>query len=120
MGLGSAPREQGAGQEETSNCSRGDSGWTPGGISSQNGCQALKGVAQGGDEVPISGGVQGMTEGGTQCSVLGDKVGIGRKLDSMFFEIFFKLNDSLILCLPTSGAGHLAFFFSMIVSFPKL
>ncbi|KAL9826564.1 tectonic-like complex member MKS1 isoform 2-T2 [Geothlypis trichas] len=119
-GLGSTPREQGAGQEETSGCSRGGSGWTLGGISSHNGCQTLEGAVQGGDGVPISGGMQGRTGGGTQCSSLSEKVGIGHRLNSKILEVFSKLNDSLILWLPASGVGHLAFFFSLIVSFPKL
>ncbi|KAJ7421799.1 hypothetical protein BTVI_16476 [Pitangus sulphuratus] len=35
--------------------------------------------------------------GGTQCSALGDKVGITHKLDSRILEVFSNLNESLIL-----------------------
>lgn len=38
--------------------------------------------------IPIPGGVQGITECGTQCSGLGDKVDIGHRLDPIFSEIF--------------------------------
>lgn len=41
-----------------------------------------------------SGGVQGMTGGGTQCSDLVHKVGISHSLDSMISEVFPSLNNS--------------------------
>lgn len=37
-----------------------------------------------------------MTACGTQCSGLGDKVGIGHSLDSMILEVFSTLNDSVV------------------------
>lgn len=61
------------------------------------GGEALEWPAQGG--VPTLGGVQGRTERGTQCSELGDKVGIGHWLGSMTLEVFSNLGDSVIFCI---------------------
>lgn len=36
-----------------------------------------------------------MTECGTQCSGVGDRVGIGDRLDSMTPEVFSNLSDSV-------------------------
>lgn len=57
----------------------------------------MKWAAQGGGGVLIPRGVQGITGCGIQCSRLGDKVGIGHRLDSVILEVFSKLNESLII-----------------------
>lgn len=44
--------------------------------------------------MPIPAGVQGRTGCGIQCPGLGDKVVIGRRLDSMISEFFSKLIGS--------------------------
>lgn len=53
-------------------------------------------VPQGGGGVSGPGDVQGMTGHGTQGSGLGDKVGVGHRLDLMALEVFSNLNDSVI------------------------
>lgn len=50
---------------------------------------------KGGGGIPIPGGVRGMTECGTQCSGVRDRVGIGDRLDSMTPEVFSNLSDSV-------------------------
>lgn len=91
---------QGTGQEETvSNCAKGGSGWTSGGTSSWILWSGTGRVCPGGGGVPISGGVQRMAGGGTQCSGLGDKVGISHRLDMVVLEVFSKPNHSVILML---------------------
>lgn len=42
-------------------------------------------------------GAQEMTARGSQCSVLGDKLGMGHRLDLMILELFSNLNDPGIL-----------------------
>lgn len=57
--------------------------------------------AQGGVEVPIRRSVQEKTGCGTECSGLGDKVGIGHRLDSIISEVFSDLVDFVIpQCIP--------------------
>uniref|UniRef100_A0A8D2NJH6 Peptidase M12B domain-containing protein n=1 Tax=Zonotrichia albicollis TaxID=44394 RepID=A0A8D2NJH6_ZONAL len=62
----------------------------------------LEGAAQGGGEVPIPGVVQEMPGAGTQCSGLGDKVGISRRLDLRILETQ-ELLDAYRWC-PTPSA----------------
>lgn len=70
------------------------SGWISGGISS------WKGLVNTGRGCPGShpGGVQGRSGCGscpTQCSGLGDKLGISHSLESMALKVFPTLNDSV-------------------------
>lgn len=62
----------------------------------RKGGQAWAGAAQGGDGAPSPGGVQGMIARGTQCSGLGENVGMRHSLDSMISEVFSTLNDSVV------------------------
>lgn len=46
-----------------------------------------------------------MTADGTQCSGLVDKVVSGKRWDLMVWEVFFNVNDSVILQILYSAAG---------------
>lgn len=50
--------------------------------------------------VTTPGGVQGMTECGTQCSAPVDEVVISQKLDLMIMEVFSNLNDCDSVVIP--------------------
>lgn len=54
-------------------------------------------AAQGGGGSTIPGGVEGTSERGAQCSALVDKAVIGQRLDPGILEIFYNINDSMIL-----------------------